>query len=393
MSDLIYLDNNATTRPLDEVASAMRACLADGYANPSSVHRLGQRARHAVETARSQVAHLIGAAPGEIVFTSGGTESINLALAGTLARVPIARPVAIGAADHQAVLAVARHAARQGRPVATFPVDESGRISEAAFAQILDGAPGLAQGLNLGVAQGPPALVSLTAANNETGVICDIATLARLAHARGACVHVDAVQAVGRVAIDVRAWGADLVSLSAHKFHGPKGVGALYVRDRSSLAPLMLGGPQEGLRRGGTENTPGIVGMGVAARLAATDGAAAVERVAALRDRLERELCHRLPGVAVVACEVPRLCNTSCLIFEGVSAEKLLLALSEAGVCASSGSACSSGSLEPSHVLKAMGFDEPQARSAVRFSLSRFTTPGEIDRAMDLLAALIQRLG
>jgi len=367
MSEAIYLDNNATTRPFDEVIEAMSAVQRETYGNPSSVHRLGQQARHAIERARRQVAALVGARPEQIIFTSGGTESINIAIE-TAAWHP--EPILTTMAEHRAVLAAA---------------DRIQRLTHGDVGKLYVDANGLPIPADQWVYHPGKRLrcsfFSITAANNETGVIADVAALVRAATADGMPVHVDAVQACGKMPVDVAAWGVEFASISAHKFHGPKGVGALYVRDSGPLAPFIVGGGQERGLRGGTENVAGIVGMGVAAERVLADLEEAVERMTRLRDRLETEITTKVPGTRVVAAGAPRICNTSCIIFEGHSAETMLIQLSEAGVFVSSGSACSSGSIEPSHVLLAMGIDERDARGAIRFSLSRFTTREEIDRA------------
>ncbi len=372
--DTIYLDNNATTRPFDEVIEAMAAVHRNGYGNPSSVHRFGQQARHAVERARRQVAALIGARPDQIIFTSGGTESINIAVA-SAARSPDI--FFTSQAEHRAVLAAQERLLSPRRHLMhiLLPVDADGQVQTGDFC---DDAGRELRG----------SLLSITAANNETGVIADVPALVRAAAASRTPVHVDAVQACGKMPVSVAAWGVELASISAHKFHGPKGVGALYARDREPLDALIVGGGQERGLRGGTENVAGIVGMGVAAERVRADLDEAVARMTRLRDRLEAEITVRVSGTRVVAAGVPRICNTSCIIFEGRSAETLLIQLSEAGVYASSGSACSSGSIEPSHVLLAMGIDERDARGAIRFSLSRFTTDAEIDRVIKVVASM-----
>lgn len=374
---MIYLDNNATTQPLPEVIEAMRACLSDAYANPSSVHRFGQAVRHEVECAREKVAQLIGASPKEIIFTSGGTESINLAIRGGLKIHPHRRHFVTTAVEHSAVMRVAEQLIAEGYTVDCVGVDHDGRINEAEWAEKITE---------------QTAFVSLIHANNETGVMFDVPRLAAIAAQKGVPIHVDAVQSAGKVPIDVSAWPVQLVSIAAHKFHGPKGVGALYVRRRTRIEPLILGGSQERLLRGGTENVEGIAGMGVAAETAMRDGTQCAERVGRLRDDLEAGVRAGIPFAHVVGHGAERIYNTSNIAFEGLESEAILILLSEAGVCASAGAACSSGSLEPSHVLKAMGIDERIAHGAIRFSLSRFNTPEEIDRVVSILPALLSRL-
>lgn len=374
---MIYLDNNATTQPLPEVIEAMRACLHDAYANPSSVHRFGQAVRHEVECARGKVAQLIAASPKEIIFTSGGTESINLAIRGGLRIHPDRRHFVTTAVEHSAVLRVAEQLAAEGYIVDYVGVDHDGRLNEAEWAEKITE---------------QTALVSLIHANNETGVMFDVPRLADVAAERGVPVHVDAVQSAGKVPIDVTSWPVQLVSIAGHKFHGPKGVGALYVRRRTRIEPLILGGSQERLLRGGTENVEGIVGMGVACDIAIRDQAATSEHVRGLRDSFEAGVRASISFAHVTGQGAERIYNTSNIAFEGLESEAILILLSEAGVCASAGAACSSGSLEPSHVLKAMGIEERIAHGAIRFSLSRFNTQEEIDQVVSILPGLLSRL-
>ncbi len=372
---MIYLDNNATTMPLPAVVDAMAASLRNDYANPSSVHQFGQSVRHSIECAREQVASLIGAKPREIVFTSGGTESINLAIRGALALRPDRRRIVTTSVEHSAVLRVVEQLEGEGYSVERVGVDSQGRLDEPHWSEALTE---------------DTALATIIHANNETGVVFDVARFASVAETCGAIVHIDAVQSAGKVSIDVSSMAAAFVSLSAHKFHGPKGVGALYVRRRTRLAPLIVGGSQESLRRGGTEHVAGILGMGVAAEsMRSEDPYAEVGR---LRDSFEEAVLGAVSFAHVNGCDAPRICNTSNIGFEGISAEAILILLSEAGICASAGAACSSGSLEPSHVLKAMGIDERVAHGAIRFSLSRFTTRSELDQVVKLLPKLLARL-
>ena len=377
MSNVIYLDNNATTKPLLEVVDAMGLVLREDYANPSSVHQFGQAVRHKIELARHQVATLINATPREIVFTSGGTESINLAIRGTLRLHPDRRHIVTTAVEHSAVLRVLERLETNGYEVDYVGVDKAGRVDESQWNANLNDHTALATVLH---------------ANNETGVISDVAKLAAMASDRGIPVHVDAVQAAGKLPIDVTAWPVQFVSLSAHKFHGPKGSGALYVRRRTRLEPMILGGSQERQMRGGTEHVAGIVGMGVAAEIAARDGAKVAKHVGALRDEFENRVFSSVSYAHVNGAGAPRVYNTSNIAFERLEAEAILILLSEAGICASAGAACSSGSLEPSHVLKAMGIEEHIAHGAIRFSLSRFTTHEEIDVVIELLPKLLSKL-
>ncbi|MCO6435686.1 MAG: aminotransferase class V-fold PLP-dependent enzyme [Phycisphaerae bacterium] len=374
---MIYLDNNATTQPLPEVVEAMLPFLREQYANPSSVHQFGQAVRFAVEQAREKVAALLHAAPREVVFTSGGTESINLAIRGTLALEPKKRQVVTTAVEHSAVLRVMERLTEEGYRVDYVGVDGEGRVEMAEWAEKVTS---------------ETALVSLLHANNETGVVQDVQALAAVAASQGAIVHIDAVQSAGKLPIPVGEWPAHLVSIAAHKFHGSKGAGALYVRRRTRIAGMILGGSQERELRGGTENVAGIVGMGVAADAANRRTNDSVSQVTSLRDALERGILERIPGTAVNGAGAERIGNTANISFEGLEAEALLILLSEQGVCASAGSACSSGSLEPSHVLNAMGLPQSRTHGALRFSLSRFNTPDEIDRILALLPGLVSRL-
>lgn len=378
MSRSIYLDTNATTQPLPEVVAAMVEMLRASYANPSSVHRFGQAVRHRVETARAQVAELIGAAPAEVVFTSSGTESINLAIRGVMAKRPDRRRFVTTQVEHSAVLAVADSLEREGYAVARVGVNESGLVDADAWRAALTD---------------ETALVSIQHANNETGVMQDVARLASIAAERGAVVHVDAVQSVGKTAVAVGEWPAQFVSFSAHKFHGPKGAGGLYVRRRTRLHPLIVGGRQERSLRAGTENVAGIVGMGVAAEAARAElSRPDVSGRGELRDAFETAVLNSMPIAHVHGSDAPRIWNTSNIGFAGLAAEAILILLSDAGISASSGSACSSGSLEPSHVLQAMGVEERSAHGAIRFSISRFTTRGDLDEVAGLLPSLLGRL-
>lgn len=375
---LIYLDNNATSQPLPPVVDAVRDALQSGYANPSSVHQFGQSARHAVECARGQIAALVGADPRDVVFTSGGTESINLAIRGLLAYRGEKCHVVTSTVEHSAVTRLVQQLRREGHTVDEVGVDCNGRLDLDQLAERVTN---------------QTALVSLMWANNETGVLFDINQIARIVETRGATLHVDAVQAAGKIPINVADLPIHLLSISAHKFYGPKGTGALYVRKRTRIRPQIIGGRQERDLRGGTENAPAIIGMGVAAELAA-DALAndTTLRIAALRDRLESGIVTAVPGAVINGAEAPRICNTTNIGFPSLAAEGMLILLSENGVCASSGSACSSGSLEPSHVLAAMNIPDELAHGSIRFSLSKLTTEAEIDRVIELVPQLVKRL-
>ena len=371
----VYLDHNATT-PLDpRVLDAMLPFLRDDYGNPSSLHWFGQRARGAVEEARARVAELVAADPAEIVFTSGGSESDNAALRGVAAK---ARPPRAGivctAIEHHAVLNTARALRDEGRPVAIVRVGEGGAVDPEDLAASVGETT---------------ALVSVMLANNETGVLQPVAEAARLARARGALVHCDAVQGAGKVVVDVRALDVDLLTLSAHKVYGPKGVGCLYVRRGTPLAALVRGGGQERNRRAGTENVAGVVGFGAAAALARESLRADAVRVAAFRDRLEARLLA-IPG-AHRNGEGPRVPNTTNVSFGGVDAEALLIALDLEGIAVSTGAACAAGGVEPSHVLRAMGFPPERVQSSLRLSLGRTTTEADVDHAADVIPAVVAR--
>jgi len=370
---MIHLDANASTPLRPEVLEAMLPWLRDGYANPSGTYAAAKRARQAIELARGQVADWLGARPEEIVFTGSGTESINTALH-SLDLHAGAGPALVSAIEHSAVL---RYAESLPRGVRLAPVDAGGRLDVDEFAGNLEGA----------------AFVSVMTANNETGVIQPLREVAAMARERGLAVHTDAVQAVGKTPVRVRELGVDLLSLSAHKFHGPKGVGALYVRSGLRFSPLLLGGGQEGGRRSGTENTAGIVGLGAAAALMrqqlAADGHAALRN---MRDAFESKVMDEVAGVTVNGDLRYRLPNTSHLSFDGCEAAGLLILLDEAGIACSAGSACMSGKQRPSHVQVAMGIDETRARSSLRFSFSTLNTMGEAFAAAVMVKRAVDKL-
>ncbi len=374
---MIYFDNNATTQPLPEVVRAMQECLGEQYANPSSIHQFGQSVRHKVEVAREHVARLLGATSKEIVFTSGGTESINFAIRAGLRLHPQRRHFVTTAVEHSAVLRVAEQLESEGYHVDRVGVDRDGKLDEAQWASVITE---------------ETAMVSLLHANNETGVIFDVARLASVAAEKGVPVHVDSVQSAGKIPLRVADWPVQFVSIAAHKFHGPKGTGALYVRRRTRVEPLILGGSQERMLRGGTENVEGIVGMGVAAEIALREMPETARRVGTLRDAFEQGVLASVPFAHVNGAGAERVYNTSNIGFEGLQSEAILILLSEAGICASAGAACSSGSLEPSHVLAAMGIDERIAHGAIRFSLSRFNTRDEVGQVVAALPGLLSRL-
>jgi cysteine desulfurase len=357
-----YLDYNATTPVRPAVASAMAEVLAT-VGNPSSVHGFGRAARARLETAREQVAALVGARPAQLAFTSGGTEANNLALTGSGRE-----RILVTAIEHDSVL--------KATDAETIPVGRNGVIDLAALERML--------------ATRRPAMVAVMLANNETGVIQPVAEAARIAHASAALLHCDAVQAGGKMAIDFNALGADLMTLSAHKMGGPAGVGALVAADHVNLAARQRGGGQERGRRAGTENLLGIVGFGAAAEIAAGE-LGAMARLADLRDDLERRALAAVPGATLFGREAPRLANTSCLALPGVTSEVQVMALDLAGVAVSAGSACSSGKVQPSHVLRAMGADAAMAGSAIRVSLGWRSTAEDVDRFLEAWCALAAR--
>ncbi len=391
----IYLDANATTQPSPEVCRVIDEANRELWANPSSVHRFGQQVRRHIELARRQVAELLHVKPNAIVFTSGGTESNNLALRGVLDRATPELPGTLitSRVEHSAVREPAEAFALRGVSTVWVPVDGDGVVDVAAIAEAAAAATGVT-------------LVSVQWANNETGTIQPIAEIAatladinatrREAHRPAVLFHVDATQAAGKLAMDLEAVPVDLLTIASHKFYGPKGAGALYVRRGVRLVRQTVGGPQEVDRRGGTEHVPGILGTGVAAEQAAAflQDPAAIRRIGALRDRFEHEVCAALPDT-VVNCRdarCGRLWNTANLAFPRLEAEAILLGLSERGVFASAGAACSSGSLEPSPVLRAMHIPDPLAHGSVRFSLSRTTTDAEIDAAVPVVLRVVARL-
>jgi cysteine desulfurase len=371
---LLYLDNNATTRPSPEVVEAMLPYYREHFGNASSAHAQGRMPEGALVQARSQVAALLHCEPAEVVFNSGGTEGINHALKGVFETFPGKSHFITTAVEHSAVHAVMGWLQSRGATVTFLGVDAEGRLDlEQLSASI----------------RPETALVSVMAANNETGVLFPLEAVASLAKDRGVLLHVDAVQAAGKVALQIATQGADLLNISAHKFHGPKGCGALYIRRGLRLKPQLLGGQQERGRRGGTENIPALVGMGMAARLAG-ERLGDWARIEALRDLLEASLLAAIPGLRVNGRGALRLANTSLLSFQDIEGEALLLRLSERGVCVSTGSACTTGQKEPSHVLRAMG--AAFGRGTIRISMSHETQEAEIGRVIELLPGLVADL-
>lgn len=374
---VVYTDNNATTRVADEVLSEMRPYFSELYGNPSSMHTFGGQVEKALKRARAQVADLLGADPSEIIFTSCGTESDNTAIRSTLESYPEKRHIITTRVEHPAVRNLCRHLGKHGYRLTEVPVDHEGRLDLDLLKQSI---------------VNETALVSVMWANNETGVVFPVEEIARLCRDRGIVFHTDAVQAVGKVPINLKDSAIDFLSLSGHKLHAPKGVGVLYVRKGSRFSPFLIGGHQEAGRRGGTENVASIVGLGKACELAKMHLAGENTRLRMLRDKLQAGLLASIPNALVNGAETDRLPNTLSICFEYVEGEAILLLLSEKGICASSGSACTSGSLEPSHVLRAMGVPFTAAHGSIRFSLSVYNTEEEIDYILQELPAIIKRL-
>jgi cysteine desulfurase len=376
MSELLYLDHNATT-PIDpEVRAVMLPWLENEFGNPSSVYSLGRRAAAALTAAREQVAALVGAQPSEIIFNSCGTESTNTAILSALAIDPDKRHIITSAVEHSATIKLCEYLATRGYEITWLPVDDGGGLDlqrlEAAITS-------------------ETAVVSLLWANNETGILFPIQEIAAITARKRVPLHLDAVQAAGKVPINLEELGAQYVSLSAHKLYAPKGVGALYVNRRARHTPL-LRGSQEESKRGGTQNVASIIAFGKAAELARNNLVSAADRIAKLRNRFEQTLLSSVEGVRRNGADEPRLPNTSNLTFSGIDAETALLLFDKEGLCCSAGSACSSGSINPSHVLTAMGVSRDEARASLRFSLGRTTTEAEIDRALEIIPGVIAKL-
>lgn len=375
----IYLDHNATT-PLDPlVADRVAQALRDVWGNASSIHHFGQQAKATLDEARGSVADLLGAEPSEIVFTAGGTEADNIAIRGAAEALEAGgrRHLITSAIEHEAVLHTMKSLARRGWRVTVLPVDATGIVPPDRLRDALTD---------------DTALVSVMHANNEIGTVQPIAELAALAKARGALFHTDAVQSAGKLPLAAGALGVDLLSIAGHKFYGPKGTGALWVRRGVRLLPVVTGGRQERNRRAGTENVPALAGLGVAAEQARRKLATEAPRLAALRDRLEAGVLARVAGSDVNGAAEPRVPNTTNISIDRVEAESLLIGLDLAGIAVSSGSACSSGTLEPSHVLKAMGYPHARTLGSIRFSLGTANTDADIDRVLDALPPLVEKL-
>ena len=375
----VYLDHNATTPLAPEVADGMDRAARELWGNASSVHHFGQQAKAAVDDARGQVAALLGGEASEVVFTGGGTEGDNFAIRGAAEVLEAAgrKHLIASSIEHEAVLKTVAALARRGWRVTLLPVDASGIVRPETLAEAISE---------------DTAIVSVMLANNEIGTIQPVAELARIAKARGALLHTDAVQSAGKMPIDVKALGVDMLSISAHKFYGPKGVGAMWLRKGVRLLPFMTGGRQERNRRAGTENVPGIVGLGIAAELAMKKMRAEGERIGALRDRLEQGILGAVAGGERNGAAEPRVPNTTNISFERIESESLLIGLDLDGIAVSSGSACSSGTLEPSHVLKAMGLPHARTLSSIRFCLGAANTEGDVDRVVKVLPPLVEKL-
>jgi cysteine desulfurase len=374
---LYYFDNNATTRVAPEVLEAMLPFFTDFWGNPSSAYRFGNQVAKHIQQAREKVAALINAEPQEIIFTSCGTESNNTAIHSALAANARKRHVLTTSVEHSAIISYGEYLQDRGYEVTFLPVEPDGSLD----LHLLDKS-----------IRPDTAIVSVMWANNETGVVFPIEEIAAICRSRGVPFHTDAVQVAGKLRIDVKSSGADFLSLSAHKLHAPKGIGMLYVKRRTRFQPYLIGGHQERGRRGGTENVPYMIGFGRAAELALEHLHEENTRVRALRDRLEKTILDRIPKASRNGAREPRLPNTTNIAFAGVEAEAVLMMLDQAGICASSGSACTSGSIYPSHVLTAMGVPPSRARGCVRFSLGIYNTEEEVDYLLEHLPPIIEKL-
>ena len=375
----IYFDNNATTKVADEVFEEIKPYFCELYGNPSSMHTFGGQVGIKIRTAREKTAALLGCDPSEIIFTGCGTESDNTAINGTLAAYPNKRKIITSCVEHPAVLSVCRELGSHGYTVVELKVDKQGRLDMdmAELEKQIDD---------------NTALVTIMYANNETGVIFPVEKIAELTKSRDAVFHTDAVQAVGKIPLNLSKSNIDLLSISGHKLHAPKGVGVLYIKKGTRLSPYMLGGHQEAGKRAGTENVPGIVGLGKACELAAKNIEEESEKVKHLRDKLENAILQQCPDSMLNGDKDNRLPNTSNISFEFIEGEAILLMLDKFGICASSGSACTSGSLEPSHVLRAMGVPFTAAHGSIRFSLSRYNTEKEVDYTIEKMPEIVNRL-
>lgn len=373
----IYFDNNATTKVAEEVLEEIKPYFCELYGNPSSMHSFGGQVGFKIKESRRRVAELLGCEPGEVIFTGCGTESDNTAIMGTLSARPERRKIITSRVEHPAVLSTCRQLEGHGYTVVEIGVDSQGRLDFDQLEREIDE---------------EAALVTIMWANNETGVVFPVERIAELCKERDVIFHTDAVQAVGKIPINLAKSKIDLLSISGHKLHAPKGIGVLYVRKGTRLTPFMLGGHQEGGRRAGTENVPGIIGLGKAAELAMRNFDQENKKVKSLRDKLENEIMKSCPDCRLNGDSENRLPNTSNISFEYIEGEAILLMLDKYGICASSGSACTSGSLEPSHVLRAMGVPFTAAHGSIRFSLSRYNTEEEVDYTIEKVPEIIKRL-
>ena len=375
---VIYLDNNATTRTAPEAVAAMLPYFSEYYGNASSIHKFGGRLAKVVEEGRAKVAAFLGADPSEIIFTSCGTEGDNAAILSALDVCPKRRrKIVISTVEHPAILNLGKDLERRGYTVVKIPVDSLGRLDMDRAREMIDE---------------ETAVVSVMWANNETGNLYPVEALAELAHRAGALFHTDAVQAAGKIPFKLRDMNIDMLSVSGHKFHAPKGIGALYVRRGVRFRPFVVGGHQERGRRAGTENVPYIVGMGVAAELAMANFETENNYVRKLRDDLHNRLIAAIPSVRVNGDVEHRLPNTTNLSFEYIEGESILMHMDIHGICASSGSACTTGSLEPSHVMRAMGVPYTAAHGAIRFSFSRYNTQEDVDTVVEVLPGIIEKI-
>jgi cysteine desulfurase len=374
---IIYLDNNATTRVDPAVVEEMVPFLTNFYGNPSSGYQFGVQIRRAVEQAREKLAALLGCSPSEIVFTSSGTESNNAAINSALDLDPRGKHVIASAVEHSAVRRLCQDLEQRGCAVTFLPVDRNGNIDLAELETAI---------------RPETAIVSVMWANNETGVLFPIEKIAQICQTKRVLFHTDAVQVVGKMPIRLDEVGLNFLSLSAHKFHGPKGVGALYLNKKSRFRPSLIGGSQENGRRAGTENVALIVGLGKAAERAAECLGEEHERVGAMRDRFERAVLERVPSSAINGAGATRLSNTASISFAGVESQAVLMLLDRQGVCCSAGSACKTGSQEASHVLRAMNLPAEQALGTVRFSFGRFNPDSDVERAIEIVPKVIEKL-
>ncbi|HNS04519.1 MAG TPA: cysteine desulfurase NifS [Candidatus Saccharicenans sp.] len=377
MNKVIYFDNNATTRVSPEVKEAMDLFLTELYGNPSSIHQFGGQVKKHLEEARAKVASLLGCQPEEIIFTSCGTESDSTAIYSALNAYPEKKHIVTTAVEHPAIYNLCRYLERQGYRVTYLSVDEEGQLDLEELEKAISP---------------ETAIVSIMWANNETGVIMPVEKAAAMAKEKGVLFHTDAVQAAGKIPINLKANQIDLLSISGHKLHAPKGVGVLYIRQGTKFVPFLRGGHQENGRRAGTENVPGIIALGKASELALKNLEKERSYVGQLRDRLEKGLIESIPNIKINGARAPRLPNTLSVSFEFVEGESILLLLSDYGICASTGSACSSGSLEPSHVLQAMKIPFTFAHGTIRFSLSIYNTEEEADYVLEVLPGVIKKL-